>query len=145
MLKHEITYTDFNDVEVTDVFYFNISKPELVDLDVEYKQGFETFLKDIIEARDGQQLVQQFKKIVLLAYGKKSEDGKRFIKSDQLREEFSQSAAYNELYMKLATDHDFAADFIIGIMPKDMGEEVKKKKLAEVESKKEETPTTPQA
>lgn len=143
MLKHEITYTDFNDVEVTDVFYFNISKPELVDLDVEYKQGFETFLKDIIEARDGQQLVQQFKKIVLLAHGKKSEDGKRFIKSDQLREEFSQSAAYIELYMKLATDHNFAAEFIIGIMPKDMGEEVKK--MAEVEAKKEETSTTPQA
>lgn len=126
MLKREITYEDFNGDTVTDVFYFNISKPELIELEVEVDQGFSSWIETIIEAKDHKTLLQQFKRIVLMAYGKKSEDGKRFVKNDQLREEFSQTAAYSALFMELATNDNAAADFLIAVLPKDMKGELEK-------------------
>lgn len=126
MLKREIVYEDFNGNQVTEVFYFNLSKPELVELEVEYEGGFGAMMQKIIEANNHKDLLQHFKRIVLMAYGEKSPDGKRFIKSDQLREEFSQSAAYNALFMELATNDEAAALFIKGVMPKDLASELDK-------------------
>lgn len=120
MLKRQITYTDFNDQEVTEVFYFNISKPELIELEVEYGGGFTQTIQSIIDAEDAKRLVEEFKRIVLLAYGEKSEDGKRFVKNDKLREDFASHAAYIQLYMELATDSDKASEFVNGIMPADL-------------------------
>lgn len=126
MLKRNITYEDFDGNSVTETFYFNISKPELVELEVEKKGGFSDWIQAIIKAEDNKTVVEQFKRIVLLAYGVKSEDGKRFIKNDQLREEFSQTNAYNELFMELATQEDAAVRFLTGVLPKDMAEEIQK-------------------
>ncbi len=124
MLKREISYENFDGEQVTETIYFNISKPEIIELEVEYEGGFGKMMERIVEAEDAKQLIHEFKRIVLLSYGKKSEDGKRFIKSDELREEFSQSAAYNELFMELATDDKAAAAFIKGILPKDLADAV---------------------
>lgn len=126
MLKREITYEDFNGDTVTEVFYFNISKPELVELEVEYERGFSGMIEKIIEEKNSKELVKRFKEIVLMAYGKKSDDGKRFIKSEELREEFSQTAAYSELFMELATNDEAAATFLRGILPRDVAEAVDK-------------------
>lgn len=126
MLKREISYENFDGEQVTETIYFNISKPEIIELEVEYEGGFGKMMERIVEAEDAKQLIHEFKRIVLLAYGKKSEDGKRFIKSDELREEFSQSAAYNELFMELATDDKAASAFIKGILPKDLADAVEK-------------------
>ena len=117
MLKREITYEDYNGEKVTEVFYFNLTQSELVELEVSYEGGLEASIKRIIEAKNVQALVQEFKKIILSAYGVRSEDGKRFIKNDQVREEFTQSAAYDALFMELATDDDAASKFITGILP----------------------------
>lgn len=126
MLKREITYLDFNDEEVTEIFYFNISKPELIELDVETTQGMSATINKIVEAKDNGALIREFKRIILLAYGQKSEDGKRFIKSDQLREEFSQTAAYQSLFMELATEDEAAVTFLTGVLPKDLSAQVEK-------------------
>jgi len=120
MLKRNITYKDFNDEEVTETFYFNLSKTELIELEVSYEGGLQGAIQRIIEAKDERALVMEFKRIVLLSYGERSADGKRFIKNDQLREEFTQTAAYDALFMELATDEDAAAKFIQGILPADM-------------------------
>ena len=80
MLKREIKYTDFDGNEVTDTFYFNITKSEIVELEVGYTGGMEGFIKNIVNAEDNKALVAEFKRIILLAYGQKSPDGKRFIK-----------------------------------------------------------------
>ncbi len=126
MLKREITYEDFNGETVTDIFYFNISKPELIEMEVEYDQGFSSWIQQIIDAKDHKTLLHQFKTIVLLAYGQKSDDGKRFIKSDQLREEFSQTAAYQALFIELATNDNAASTFLIAVLPKDMTKALEK-------------------
>lgn len=126
MLKREIKYEDFNGENVSEVVYFNISKPELIELEVEFNEGYGKMLERIIETKDNKELIKRFKEIVLLAYGVKSDDGRRFIKSDALREEFSQTAAYQELYMDIASNDNTAVEFLTGILPKDLrGELVK--------------------
>lgn len=127
MLKREIKYTNFDDEEVTETFYFNLSKSELIELEVEREEGMSEWLQAIIETKDHKELIAQFKRLVLLTYGQKSEDGKRFIKNDQLREEFSQTPAYDALFMELALDDGAAVAFIKGIMPKDMAGDLDKK------------------
>ncbi len=124
MLKRPITYEDFDGVEVTDIFYFNVSKPELIELDAKYERGFAKTLESIVESNDKDALIQKFKEIILLSYGEKSEDGKRFIKNDQVREEFTQTAAYIALYMELAMNDGAAVEFLKGILPKDMATQV---------------------
>lgn len=124
MLKKEIKYTDFDGNETSDTFYFNITKSELVELEVEYEGGMSGFIQKIVKESDNHALIGHFKRIILLAYGQKSPDGKRFIKSDALREEFSQSAAYDELFITLATGSEEGANFIKGILPADIQQEM---------------------
>lgn len=124
MLKKDITYENFNGETLTETFYFNLTKPELVELEVEFKDGFSELLKNIVETQDAKILVREFKRIILLSYGVRSEDGKRFIKNDELREEFSQTGAYDALFMEFVMDADKGADFIKGILPKDLASAV---------------------
>lgn len=130
MLKREIKYEDFNGDEVSEVFYFNISKPELIELEVEHKEGFRKMLEHIIESKDQKELIKTFKELILLAYGQKSEDAKHFVKSEKLREEFSQSAAYNTLFIELATSDNAAITFLKGVLPKDMVKDMDNAELA---------------
>ncbi len=118
MLKRAINFEDFEGNATTEIFYFNISEPELIELEVEFDKGFKAMLESIIEAKDHKNIVKRFKEIVLLAYGEKSADGKRFVKNDRLREEFSQTAAYGALFMELATDDNAAVIFLKGVLPK---------------------------
>lgn len=129
MLKLPITYEDFDGEKVTEDFYFNLSKPELLEMEVGHEKGYSAFLKKIVDTTDRKALVEQFKQVILLAYGQKSDDGKRFIKNDQLREEFSQTAAYQHLFMELASDSDAASKFINGLMPKELVAELEKMDL----------------
>lgn len=125
MLKRDITFEDFDGNTVTETHYFNISKPELIELEVEYKQGLSTMIQEIIKAEDNKTIVKLFKRIILLAYGERSEDGKRFIKSDEISEAFSQTNAYNRLFMELIENEGVAAEFLIGTLPADMTGQVK--------------------
>ena len=126
MYKKTIKYTDFNDVDRADEFLFNFTKAELTEMEVEYEGGMEAYIKKIVDTQDRKELVALFKGLVLKAYGVKSDDGKRFIKNDKLREEFAQTNAYSELFMLLATNTDEATKFVNGIMPKDLVAEAAK-------------------
>lgn len=125
MLKRTIQFTDFNDEACSEVHYFNLNKTELLETDFGYSGGLEKTLSKIIETQDRGELVKIFKSLILSAYGEKSVDGKRFMKSEQLRDEFSHSAAFEALFTELATNDKAAADFIKGILPKDMEEIIK--------------------
>jgi hypothetical protein len=120
MLKKTITFEDFDGNEVTDTFYFNLTKAELVELEVSSKGGFAEMLKRIVASKDGQEIIDNFKKIILMAYGEKSDDGRRFIKNQELRDAFQQTNAFSELFMSLATDADVAAEFMKGVVPADL-------------------------
>ena len=117
MLKKTITYTDYNGVERKEDFYFNLTKAELMEMEMSTKGGLAEMIQRVVDSKDVPEIIKIFKELVLKAYGEKSPDGKRFIKSKALSEEFSQTEAYSILFMELATDADEATKFIQGIVP----------------------------
>lgn len=120
MYKREITYEDLDGNQVTDTFYFNLTKTELMTMGADYKDGYEQILKRIMETKDQAGLIIEFKKIINAAYGVRGEDGKRFIKTPEVLEAFQQTMAYDVLFMEFATDDVKAAEFINGAFPKDI-------------------------
>ena len=117
MLKKTITYTDYNGVERKEDFYFNLTKAEIMEMEMSISGGLTEMINRIVAAQDAPAIVKIFKELVLKAYGVKSPDGKRFIKSDELATEFAQTEAYSQLFMELATDADAASAFVNGILP----------------------------
>lgn len=124
MLKRTISYEDFDGNAAEDVFYFNLTEAELLEMESSYEGGFAASMQRIIDANDNQKLITEFKNLVLLAYGERSDDGKRFVKSPEIARDFSQHAAYSSLFMELATDADKAAAFINGVVPKSLQDKV---------------------
>lgn len=122
MLKKVITYTDYDGEERTEAFYFNLSKAELLDMEL-YSQGkYTERLQEIIDAKDHKAIVNTFKDLIYKSYGVKSDDGRRFVKSEEATKAFTETEAFSELYLELATNADAAAAFAIGILPKDLQE-----------------------
>lgn len=114
MIKKTVKYVDFNGNDVEETLYFNITKAELTMMELGKKGGFSEYIKEALKSDDNSKLVKIFTNLVLDAYGVKSEDGKRFIKSDKLREEFKQSAAFSEVFMEIFTDPKLAEEFVKG-------------------------------
>lgn len=117
MLKKTFTYTDYNGVERTEDHYFNLSKAELMEMELSTTGGLAEMINKIVAAQDAPAIVKIFKELVLKAYGQKSADGRRFIKSKELSDDFAQTEAYSQLFMELATNADAAAAFVNGIVP----------------------------
>ena len=124
MLKKIITYTDYNGVERTEPFYFNLSKAELMEMELGVTGGMTEMLNKSIAAKDAPSLMKTFKEMIMKAYGVKSDDGKRLIKSEELSIAFTQTEAYSVLFMELITDDKAAADFVNGIIPNEIQTEV---------------------
>ena len=129
MLKKTITYTDYNGNERTEDFYFNLTKAEIMEMEMSTNGGMAERLQRIVAAQDAPEIIKEFKDLILRSYGQKSLDGKRFIKNDELRDEFSQTEAYSQLFMELATNDKEAAAFINGIVPNDVAKEISKSEL----------------
>ena len=121
MLKKTITYTDFNGMERSEDFYFNLTKAEVMEMEMSTVGGLSEMIQRIIAAQDTPSIIKVFKDLVLKSYGEKSADGKRFIKTPEIAEAFSQTEAYSVLFMELATNADSAAAFVNGIIPKSNG------------------------
>lgn len=117
MLKKTIRFEDLDGNVITEDFWFHLSRAELVELEVSEKNGLAETLKAIVESENGAQIIEHFKNIILLSYGVRGEDGRRFIKSAELRDAFAQTNAYSELFIELATDANAASTFVKGIMP----------------------------
>lgn len=119
MLKKTVTYTDYNGVERTEDFYFNLTKAEITEMELSTAGGFAEMLQKVVAAQDAPSIIKVFKDLVLKAYGEKSPDGKRFVKSEEISTAFSQTEAYSQIFMELATDSKAAAAFVNGIVPAD--------------------------
>lgn len=127
MIKKTITYPDYNGINRTEDFYFNLSKAETMEMELGTTGGFAEMVRKIIAAQDMPTLIKLFKEIVLKAYGEKSPDGKYFLKEDRTGRKlcvaFSQTEAYSQLFMELATDAELAAEFINGVISVDKGKQ----------------------
>lgn len=133
MLKKNIKYTDYNGVKREDTHYFNLSKAEIMEMELSTVGGFAEMVEKVVKAQDTPTIVAIFKDLILKAYGEKSPDGKGFMKLDEegrpLSRKFSQTEAYSVLFMELATDAEAAAAFINGIVPADVAKEAREKNL----------------
>lgn len=127
MLKKTITYTDFNDVERTEDFYFNLSEVEILEMEAEASTsgGLAEMFRKMVRDNDHKNLMRVFKDLILKSYGEKSSDGKHFLKFDEngnpLSVGFSQTNAYVKLFMEVSSDADTASNFINGIIPQKIG------------------------
>jgi len=117
MLKESIKYMDYNEVERTETFLFNLTRSEVTEMELSIEGGLVEKINRIIEKKDGAEIMKLFKEIILKSYGEKSPDGKQFIKSPELSLAFSQTPAFDDLFMRLATNPDEAATFINGVVP----------------------------
>lgn len=125
MIKKTIEYVDYNGENRKEEFYFNLSKAEVMEMEMSKNGGLSEYIQRIVKSSDNAAIIALFKEIICKSYGEKSLDGKRFIKNKELTDAFVQTEAYSELFMELATNADEAAAFVNGIIPKNMNVEKK--------------------
>ena len=124
MVVKKIKYTDFNGVEREEEFMFNLTEAEITEMELTTDGGLSDSIKKIISAQNTPEIIKTFKMLLLKSYGEKSADGRRFIKSEELTEAFTQTNAYSQLFMELATDDKAAIAFINGIITDSMRDRV---------------------
>lgn len=135
MITKTFTYTDYNGVERTEDAYFHLNKAEIMEMEMTTEGGLAEMIQRVVKAKDTPTIIKVFKDLILKAYGVRSPDGRRFIKNQQLREEFEQTEMYSQLFMELATDDEAASNFIIGIMPADIDADKVKSMALEIKNK----------
>lgn len=120
MLVKNIKYVDFDGNERSEDFYFNLTKAEVAEMEMSTEGGLAKMLEKIVAEQDSKRIIEIFKDLILRSYGEKSPDGKRFTKNKEIRDSFSNTEAYSELFMSLATDAEKASAFVNGILPKNL-------------------------
>lgn len=124
MIAKTMTYKDFNNVERTETFYFNLTPAEAIEMEVMESGGLGVYIDRIIQEQDAKKIIEIFKDLILRSYGVKSNDGKHFLKDEKLRTAFASTNAYSDLFMQLATNAEMAAAFVNGIVPQMTEEEI---------------------
>ena len=125
MIEKKITYKDYDGVERTEVFRFHLTQSELIEMDALMPGGMEKTLKLIAEKKDTPALMRAFKTILMKAYGEKSADGRRFMKSEEISHAFEETPAYDKIFMELVSgDGNDTLAFIRGVMPEDMQKQI---------------------
>jgi len=145
MLKKTLTYSDLDGNPVTEDFYFNLNKPEIAEMELSMPGGWSAWLESIIESQDGGEIIKAFKWFITETVGRRSEDGRRFVKNQEIIDDFLETNAYEQLFMELITDANAAAQFVVGVMPADMQgdpkiKEIKAQALQSPEQAKDERP-----
>ncbi len=126
MYKYTATYTDYDGVERTEDFLFNLSEAEIVEMEYGVTGGMQRMLEQIVAAKDTKRIMDVFKDLIKRAYGVKSPDGRRFEKDEKLSKEFTETPVYSDMFMKFARDADAAAEFVNKIIPQSVAAEVAK-------------------
>lgn len=136
MLKKTIEFNDWNDVPHKEDFYFNLTRTEILNMQLETNGGLDTLLERMIQTQDQAQLIVFFQDLIKRSYGVKSVDGRKFVKNDEVFEDFKSTPAYDVLYMELASDSKKAAAFINGLMPREIMSQISADELkSELEAK----------
>lgn len=126
MLKETIKYVDYNGLEREEDFYFNLTQAELVEMETETDGGLKEKIEKIYRAKDVPAMMKAFKTIIMKAYGVKSDDGRRFEKSEEISIAFTQTPAYDKLLDRFIKDDEAAARFMNGIIPSELREKAEK-------------------
>lgn len=120
MLSKTLTYTNYSGVEVTETFYFNLTKAELTLWETSEDGGVSSRLKRMVDSKDGKTIMATFYDIMMRSYGEKSDDGRRFIKSPELSKAFSETVAFDIIFSEMMADPEKALDFVQKVLPPDL-------------------------
>lgn len=140
MIKKTVTFEDYEGETHTQDFWFNLSKAELMEIELSEKGGFSEAMQEIIKKEDGKKIIGAFKTILLMSIGERR-GPTEFRKNDDIREAFEGSPAFSEIFMELATNAQAGADFVNGVMPRQLAEQVQSQKtdlVAKMQAKTEE-------
>lgn len=125
MYKKVFKYKDFDGHDRVEEAYFNLTKAEVMMWMTTNKEyTLDKLLIELTRVGDVKRIMEIFEDLILRSYGEKSIDGRRFIKSEELRENFKQTEMYSELFMELVGDSNKAANFVNSIMPKDLEQDL---------------------
>ena len=136
MYKKTVSYTDYNGNKREEDFFFNLNKAEIAEMELMTEGGMQAKLQRLMDANDNGGVLALFKDLILRSYGVKSEDGRRFIKNAQVTEEFTQTEAFSELFMSLASSEEEATRFIQGILPVDLAGSISQEQIEAQNQKK---------
>lgn len=135
MFVKKITFTDFDGNVRTEDHYFNLMQSEIMDMEMGINGGLSNLLNRLLAKQDMASIKDIYKQLIMKSYGIKSLDGRRFEKSEAISKEFTETPAYDVLYMELLSDKEKAVEFLSGIMPKDVSDKVDlKAELAKYEA-----------
>ena len=126
MLKKTVTYIDYNGTERTEDFYFNMNQVEAIELEYGAIPGkrLTDMLVEMSNTSDAVTIITLLKEFLLKTYGEKSPDGNQFVKNKDIRDAFEQSPAFPKIYLELATNAEYAAEFITGVIPSEVRAEL---------------------
>lgn len=127
MIKKAITFTDYNGNEKTEEYRFHLSKADLMEMELETEGGMQKAINTIVEKEDTKGLAEMIKNIILKAYGELSDDGNVFLKykdGHRLSDDFRQTEAFSELYLELNTNEESLVDFVNGVIPASLRQEI---------------------
>lgn len=125
MFTYHAKYEDFNENMREEDFLFNLTEAEISEMEMSVDGGLDKMIDRIMKAQDMPSLIKLFKEIIAKAYGVKSDDGRKFMKSPEILADFVSTNAYSQLFMELATNDVTAANFLNGIVPKEKRELIK--------------------
>lgn len=135
MITKKLSYEDFNGNQVTEECQFNLTKSELMKMELSEFDGMYATIEKMVNEQNTPKLVEYFDRFIIASYGKKSEDGKRFAKSPEMTEDFKNSLAYDELIVSLLSDPDEAVSFFQGIVPRELAAQIDSNVIEEAKAK----------
>jgi hypothetical protein len=124
VIKKTITFEDLDGNTVTEDFYFHITKAELMEKQFGTQGGFDTYLRRILSTDDQGKIFSTFREIIGMSVGRRSPDGRSFLKTPEITAEFMGTEAYSELLSELSTDASAAAIFVRGVVPQSLAEKL---------------------
>lgn len=124
MIKKTTTYTDCNGMTRVEDCYFNLTEAELTEMMLDMGTDVNTILDKIIKEKDPKQIYAYFKQLVLMSYGEKSADGRRFVKSEEIRNGFAPTEMCSNIILELIRDAKAATEFVKGILPANIAKKV---------------------
>lgn len=120
MYRTDVTYENFDGEQVTETCYFNLTKAEMLQLQLQYPEGYQVYLQRLVDDNNRKAMIDEFKHILSMSYGERSADGRKFVKSEEISNAFMASEAYSELFIKLISEEGYAEKFMSAVMPKDI-------------------------
>ena len=134
MLKRTINYKDWNDLDRSEEHYFNLTKPEVMKMQTSVEGGYDVKVKALAAGMNGAGIMEFFENFIKQSYGVKSDDGRRFMKSEEISRAFMETRAYEVLFEELVTNSKAAAKFFNDVMPQDLDELAEKVAKAQAEA-----------